>query len=517
MSRIVFESERPAAPFDTGRADVACFVGLVRRAGSTVPASVLAWLHAQGWSEGPYMRLGPDLFDVPVAIETWATFTSLFDPGGSSASNGTDYLAAAVRTFFAQGGKRCYVVRMGDPVAPGDNDAARQAKLQSLLPATTYRADDPKSWHGTGHLGGLPDVSFLALPDLPVLTAQQASGVAGQVPVKPTGPEHFVECSTADITPPQYRLYLSAAPRMSDYQPWANAVSTVLSYLKDERNRLKEVQFVVAFPLPQEFGAQPSSAALTQDIHDVIYAQMPEAPDNPKLSSAFLQLGYPWLKTTGSHVLLESLEPPDGALVGLLSRNALIRGTFTSATKVIPAEIFDVWPALPGEETRTSADPLVWDPNTPSRKPLIERLSLFGFTPDGLRLLSDVTAYAGESYRPARVNRLVSVISRASRRIGEAVTFDSNGPTLWSRVGTALKQVLTRLWQLGALDGASVTDAFAVRCDRSTMTQNDLDNGRMVAEVSFTAAATIELIRVTLAIEASGASSAITATPVGVA
>ena len=39
------------------------------------------------------------------------------------------------------------------------------------------------------------------------------------------------------------------------------------------------------------------------------------------------------------------------------------------------------------------------------------------------------------------------------------------------------------------------------------MTQNDLDNGRLIALVTFSAAATVELIRVTLAIETSGASA----------
>jgi hypothetical protein len=63
-----------------------------------------------------------------------------------------------------------------------------------------------------------------------------------------------------------------------------------------------------------------------------------------------------------------------------------------------------------------------------------------------------------------------------------------------------------RLWQLDALDGDTISDAFSVRCDRSTMTQNDLDNGRLVAMVSFNAASTVELIRVTLALETSGAS-----------
>ena len=120
------------------------------------------------------------------------------------------------------------------------------------------------------------------------------------------------------------------------------------------------------------------------------------------LSTAFLQLAYPWLKTAGSYTLLESLEPPDGVLVGILARNALSRGTYTSATKTNPSEVFDVYPSLPTQDVRVSTTPLIWQNNlavSPSPdKPLIERLSLFGFTPAGLRLLSDVTAYPGETY-----------------------------------------------------------------------------------------------------------------------
>lgn len=35
-------------------------------------------------------------------------------------------------------------------------------------------------------------------------------------------------------------------------------------------------------------------------------------------------------------------------------------------------------------------------------------------------------------------------------------------------------------WVNGALLGASAKEAFFVRCDRSTMTQSDLDNGRLI-------------------------------------
>jgi uncharacterized protein len=122
-------------------------------------------------------------------------------------------------------------------------------------------------------------------------------------------------------------------------------------------------------------------------------------------------------------------------------------------------------------------------------------------------LLSDVTAYPGETYRSAPVNRLVSVICRAARRMGETAVFQSNGPALWGRVQRFLQNLMTRLWTLNALDGSSATDAFSVRCDRSTMTQNDLDNGRLLAVVAFTAASTVETIRIQLAMEAGGASA----------
>jgi phage tail sheath protein FI len=39
------------------------------------------------------------------------------------------------------------------------------------------------------------------------------------------------------------------------------------------------------------------------------------------------------------------------------------------------------------------------------------------------------------------------------------------------------------LWRDGALLGDTPEKAYFVRCDRTTMTQNDLDNGRMICLV----------------------------------
>ena len=522
MSRVVFDNQ-PAAPvFNPVRADIACFAGLVRLLpGASLTASMSAWLNSLGYSNGQIALVT----NVPVMLESYLAFTSIFDDGSAGTGFGTDYVAAAVRSFFAQGGKRCYVIRADNPVAPSDAAQDKLAKLQNLLPNSAYAPDQAQSWTGVGSLGVLEDVSFLVTPDLPALCASQPSGASGQAPAPPTGPEEFVVCSQGDITPQQYRTFPAPAPRLAtaDYANWAASVAAILNYLSGgvltHQLHLREIQYVAAFPLPQDLdpataAENPSSAEIAQDIHDVIAAQMAEivlpagmVPQG-NISSSFLQLAYPWLKTSGSGALLESLEPPDGALAGILARNALTRGTFTSATKITPAEIHDVSPALPAQEMLTSATPLTWGPGSanPQPKALIERLSLFGFTPSGLRLLSDVTAYPGESYRSAPVNRLVSVICRAARRMGDSAVFQSNGPALWGRVQRFLQNLMTRLWTLNALDGITASDAFSVRCDRTTMTQNDLDNGRLIANVTFTAASTIETISVKLAMETSGTS-----------
>jgi len=72
---------------------------------------------------------------------------------------------------------------------------------------------------------------------------------------------------------------------------------------------------------------------------------------------------------------------------------------------------------------------------------------------------------------------------------------------LWRRLRSALEGLLLQIWGDGALAGASAAEAFDVRCDRSTMTQADLDNGRAIARVQFIAASPIERITVVFAMD----------------
>jgi len=60
------------------------------------------------------------------------------------------------------------------------------------------------------------------------------------------------------------------------------------------------------------------------------------------------------------------------------------------------------------------------------------------------------------------------------------VVFENNGPALWSRVKESIDSFLFSEFAAGNLLGDNPSQAYFVRCDRTTMTQNDLDNGRMI-------------------------------------
>jgi len=68
--------------------------------------------------------------------------------------------------------------------------------------------------------------------------------------------------------------------------------------------------------------------------------------------------------------------------------------------------------------------------------------------------------------------------------------------------------LLSDFFAAGALQGESAAEAYSIRCDDTTTSQNDRDNGRVVAEVRFAPAHPVGLIVVVLSVR-EGAVSAL--------
>ena len=58
--------------------------------------------------------------------------------------------------------------------------------------------------------------------------------------------------------------------------------------------------------------------------------------------------------------------------------------------------------------------------------------------------------------------------------------FEPNGERLWANIRTTVEDFLYDEWRQRRAARATPEEAFFVRCDRTTMTQNDLDNGRLI-------------------------------------
>jgi hypothetical protein len=460
----------------------------------------------------------PTLLDLPIPLDNWDIFNHLFaweqQPLNfdSQEKMGTTYLGAAIRSFFAQGGRRCYLVRVGDPWPFTTSREKRLKEIVKLIPGYipnqkgTFVGSpvERQGWHGVGHLFGLPDVSFLCLPDLP--NAIGIDRLQPDVSILPEETsEQFVECSEpVPPPPPDKNVWSLPAPRCDEigYQEWARALNLVADLLARQQ---REVQLVAGVPIPQAGSlAEQNMAEFLVDsakLSDIQGLLSRPLNNDLGLSSAFLQLVYPWARTLGSANLPEQLENPDAVLVGILARNALTRGTFRSAANLPMPDVYELFPVLPRAQILERHQ--VGEENTRQRS-LLERVSFFAPTSEGLKLLSDVTTSMDENYRPASVNRLVSAIIRAARRLGEDLVFEVSGERLWNRLRESLKGLLLGLYRSGALRGDSPEAAFRVRCDRTTMTQNDIDAGRVIVEIQFAPTVPLELITIVLAMSDGG-------------
>jgi len=513
MRRLTFEVAERVLPSAPERVDVACFVGFVRRRPhAPVSDALLRYLSEQGWTAEPTPRVNPNepldaLLDVPLPFESFSAFERHF---AWEARNGTEpdeatALGAAVRSFFAQGGRKCYVVRMGDPLPPEEAHDKRGDRLNRLLPGSRFPApegfDTPASpvdratWHGLAHLFGLTDISFLCLPDLPEVFAE-APKPRPEPHLPPAGEPQFVECAPESGLSLNWQPPERTAPRcdITSYQEWAGFLFILSELL---RSRLREVHLIAALPRPSPslmFIGKTGRQAAEQDFG--LFLQTLGVLST--FQSAFIQLAWPWVETSGSQRLPERLEAPDGVLAGVLARNALLRGTFRSALGLPLADVRRVAPSL----DRVDLTPRRTSTQLPS---LVERVSLLGPTPRGMHVLSDVTSSPLMAHRPAPVSRLISSVLRAARHVGLELAFSPSNESSWRALRQRIEFVLGQFFEAGALRGATPQEAFSVRCDRSTMTQDDLDAGRMIARVELEPAAVLERIQVQLMVVEGGA------------
>ena len=81
------------------------------------------------------------------------------------------------------------------------------------------------------------------------------------------------------------------------------------------------------------------------------------------------------------------------------------------------------------------------------------------------------------------VRRLFIYLEESIKANTNWVVFEPNDELLWVRVRRTIETFLSGMWRGGALAGASEAEAFFVDIGPNTMTQDDIDNGKLVCVI----------------------------------
>ena len=108
---------------------------------------------------------------------------------------------------------------------------------------------------------------------------------------------------------------------------------------------------------------------------------------------------------------------------------------------------------------------------------------LRSFAGRGLRVFGARTMSSDPEWKYVNVRRYLDFLQRSLQRGLQWTVSEPNGEPLWARITDVAEGFLLAQWHQGALLGAKAEAGFFVRCDRSTMTQNDIDNGLVVCLV----------------------------------
>ncbi len=165
----------------------------------------------------------------------------------------------------------------------------------------------------------------------------------------------------------------------------------------------------------------------------------------------------------------ELVVPPSGHICGIYARNDSQRGVHKTPANEIIRE------AVGFERDYNQRHQEVLNPIGIN---VLRRLDGRGNRVYGGRLATSNREIVYVSDR-----RFLNFVKHSIYNSMQWAVFEPNGPALWSDVREAVASFLFNQWRNGALLGSTPEAAFFVRCDRSVITQDDLDNGRLICEV----------------------------------
>lgn len=185
--------------------------------------------------------------------------------------------------------------------------------------------------------------------------------------------------------------------------------------------------------------------------------------------SNYAALYHPWLEVFDPLDKKNLAIPPSGSILGIYARSDNSRGVH----KAPGNEVVRACVGLDVQFNKGEQDIL-----NPKGVNLIR-----AFPGQGIRVWGARTATSNASWKYVNVRRLFIFIEESIKANTNWAVFEPNDEVLWTRVKRTIDVFLTGLWRNGSLAGSAPSEAFFVDIGRNTMSQDDIDNGRLVCVI----------------------------------
>jgi phage tail sheath protein FI len=446
----------------------------------------------------------------PRLVTGWLNFQRVYG-GHFEQANVSPYLPYSVEGFFANGGSRCYVARVVDKdakeasgkmtdttgdcltvTAVGEGDWGDRIGIK-VGEGTFSTATDPLFRLTVYYWGPGKTVDTIAPDDTADIIEEfddisvdgssdnyyenKVNGISNMIVITketsdsglvPTGPSGVTALAggsdgtvPVDLTDykqgagtlnPGGRQGLLALDDIDEvailYAPNASSIAGLPGALIGACEGLKDRFAVIDAP---------------RGVSDMSVAALKPRDTIPTMYAAYY---YPWIKVYDPLTKLYKPVPPGGHVAGIYARSDIERGVHKApANEKVKGARYLEFQITKGEQD-------ILNPRGVN--------CIRAFPGRGIRVWGARTLSSNTLWKYINVRRLFIFIEESIEEGTQWVVFEPNDEKLWARMKQTITQFLTGVWKGGALMGSTPEEAFFVKCDRSTMTQNDIDNGRII-------------------------------------
>jgi phage tail sheath protein FI len=206
--------------------------------------------------------------------------------------------------------------------------------------------------------------------------------------------------------------------------------------------------------LDSERGARLSDVQKQRQLYDTTYGAF---------YYPWLVIGDPFGRNGDVHYI-----PPSGHVVGIYARSDNQRGVHKAPANEVVLGIRDL------EVRLTKGEQDILNPKH------INALRDFRDMNRGLRVWGARTLSSDPEWKYVNVRRLFLFVEKSIEQGTQFAVFEPNAEPLWATIRRSVSNFLTAVWRDGALEGTTQEEAFFVKVDRTTMTENDIANGRLI-------------------------------------